>query len=49
MALSFRDYTFIKVVQATHYHGDNRYGRTRQQEVYSAHVCLLSLVKLNIL
>ena len=29
MALSIRDYTIIKVVQATHLQGDIRYGASR--------------------
>ena len=29
MALNIRDYTIIKVVQATHHQGDLRYGTTR--------------------
>ena len=39
MELSVRDYTIVKVVQATHYEGDTRYGASRGIQ-YS---CLLSL------
>ena len=38
MAVSIRDYTIIKVVQASHHQGDIRYGESRGTR---AHLCLL--------
>ena len=41
MALSVRDYTIIKVVQATHHQGDVRYGASRF--VQSSYISLISM------